>query len=394
MANPSVSKITLTGSIASGTFNVTRPVEFDLAGNNIGGTLNFAYNQVGTSKITSASPATVATVNVNTPNGSFVQGSNVTITTLNLINVASATYTNNGTITNAVITDTDARFLNEGAVSTLTVNSNGFVTLGGSSALSNVVVTKASSVNVAAGTNITTLEVNGDTTVNNAGTIADVTGSAAVTVIGNGEVKKSTNTNVTVPTNGPANVIVNELTGLTSAEGVYSASFHWGSSNGIGTKLVEKPDRYSYFNDGTFFEITVKNADGANLVFNDVFQDFALVSDAGNRDSLKGTSSGRQFEDWNGTNVVGETNFATKLKTGDSNAVFYGVRQTGKTTATGMTRTTGFKANTARKVDVEMTPLAELAPGEYTVTFQAKQQTGVTSSKNLDNVKMIYTFTK
>ncbi len=393
MANPSVSKITLTGPIGAGTFNVTRPVEFDLAGHNIAGTLNFAYNQVGTSKLTSASPATVSTVDVNTPNGSFVQGPNVTITTLNLINVYSSTYTNNGTITNAVITDTDARFLNEGAVSTLTVNSNGFVTLGGSSALSNVVITKASSVNVAAGTTITTLKADGATTVNNAGTIADVTGSAAVTVTGDGEVKKSTNTNVTVPTNGPANVIVNGLTDLTPADGVYSASFRWGSSNGIGTKLVETPDRYSYFNDGTFFEITVKKAGGENLVFNDVFQDFALVSDGGNKDSLKGTDSGRQFEDWNGTNAVAGTNFATKLKTDDSNAVFYGVRQTGKTTAEGMTRTTGFKANTARKVDVEMTPLAGLAAGTYTVTFQAKQQTGATTSDNLNAVQT-YTFTK
>ena len=159
-------------------------MEINLNGNNITGTLNYAFAGAGVSKL--SGNGTVNQVDVNTPLASFNQGAGVTITTLNLINVAPATYTNNGTITTANITDTDARFLNQGTatVSTLNVNTTGFVTLGGNAPITQVVVANAGSVDIAPGTTVTGLVVNGSTTVNNAGVITDLVANEDVIVTG------------------------------------------------------------------------------------------------------------------------------------------------------------------------------------------------------------------
>lgn len=361
-------------------------MEINLNENNIAGTLNYAFGGAGVSKL--SGNGTVNQVDVNTPLASFNQGNGVTITTLNLVNVAPATYTNNGKIITANITDTDARFLNQGnaTVDTLTVNTpiDGTVTLGGDAPLGNVVVTQAGSVDVLGGTIIADLEVNGSTTVNNAGTITGLSGTGEVTVTnsGNGTVEDFTNQNVTVTLPGVADQSLIKGAELVETAGVHSATFTWASTNGVGTKLVEKSNRYNYFNDGAYLDITVKGEAGNNVAFDTLFEDMTLVTDGGNVDSIKGTG-GRQGEDWIGTNASAGTNYATKLKVDNSNSVFYGVRQTGKTTNLGMTRTVGFNAGDSRSIILTLTPKADLEEGIYTVTVQPKQQTGVTSGDNL-----------
>ena len=389
LAISTINKITLSASI-EGDFYVAHPLEINLNGHNITGALNYIYNLPGESRLVSENNvATVSTVKVGTPYASFVQGENVTVTTLNLENVKPGTYTNNGKITTANITDTDARFLNEGSatVDTLNINTAGFVTLGGSSKLDNVIVTKAKSVNIESGTIITKLEVNSATTVNNAGTITELAGAGVVTLTGIGDVTKATNPEVTVPKVTPAKQSLLNLKDLVESAGVYSTSFDWSSTTGVGTKLVEKPDRYNYFNNGAYLDITVKGATGGNVAFETLFDDMTLVTDGGNVDSIKGTD-GRQAEDWAGTD--GE--WKTKLKADESKAVFYGVRQTGTGTTVGDTRTVGFNAGESRKIDLTLTPKANIAPGTYTVTIQPKQQTGVTSGENLGQA-ITYEFT-
>lgn len=385
LANTNITKITLTGAITTGTINtIDRSIEIDLAGFNINPTLTYNHNKGGTSKITtSTGTATVTQVDVNTPAASFIQGSSVTITTLNLFDTKDKTYTNNGTIGTATITDNDARFLNEGTVDDVVLNNAaGNVTLGGNSPIAKVTVTNAESLNVAPGTNINNLEANGATTVNNQGILDNITGSSPVVVNGSGTVKKATNTSVTTPIAGEADQSVVKSTGedLVQAGDVYSASFNWSSKNGVGTKLVEKSGRYNYYNDGAYLDITVKNTEDTNLAFESVFKDMTLITDDGNTDSIKGTA-GRQQEDWKGTDGI----WKTKLKTADSKAVFYGVRQTGTGTTLGTTRTVGFNAGDSRKIDLALTPLENLAAGTYTITVQPKQQTNETSGTNLGN---------
>lgn len=195
MADSSVSAIYLDAPI-TGTFTATRPVDIYLNGNSINGTINFNYGQVGTSSInTNATPATVTEVNVDTPNGSFVNGNNVTITTLNLNDVAGQTFINKGKIATANVKDDNARFLNQGSatVGTLNVNTTGFVTLGGNAAFNNVVVTKAGTVNVSPQTTVNTVTVTStNATVNNNGTVKELASDEDVKVDGTGNVEGST----------------------------------------------------------------------------------------------------------------------------------------------------------------------------------------------------------
>jgi len=152
-----------------------------------------------------------------------------------------------------------------------------------------------------------------------------------------------------------------------------SAQFSWGSTSGIGSGTpYETFGRYNYYTDGAYlnFKIT-KN--GTALNFASIFDELTLQTEASGGsapvDSIKGTESGRQYEDWNGL----QTSYYTKLSrtTGD-NYVFYGVRQTG--TGSDKIRTVGFPSSTTRTVDMVLTPKADLEAGTYTVTIEAKQQ--------------------
>lgn len=223
--------------------------------------------------------------------------------------------------------------------------------------------------------------------IDNAGTIAKIAGTGSVEVSGGGEITQTNNPSVTVPTAGPADQVLTKGNDLIASAGVYSASFDWSSTNGVGTKLVEKSGRYNYFNDGAYLDITVKGASGDNIAFDTLFKDMTLVTDGGNVDSIKGTG-GRQAEDWAGT----DGQWKTKLKADGSKSVFYGVRQAGTGTAVGTTRTVGFNAGDNRTIDLKLTPKADIADGTYTVTIQPKQQTGVTTGVNLGEA-ITYTFT-
>lgn len=108
----------------------------------------------------------------------------------------------------------------------------------------------------------------------------------------------------------------------------------------------------------------------------------SLVTDSGNSDSIKGVAPGRQAEDWAGV----DSQWRTKLKVDGSKSVFYGVRQSGTSTELGKTRTVGFDANVSRKIDLVFTSKADIEPGTYTITINLKQQTGTTSSINLQSL--------
>lgn len=366
-------------------------MEIDLNENNITGTLKFDYPGSGISKLTSSSAVTVENLDVKTPAASFEQGANVTVTNLDLRDVAPKTYTNNGKITTANITDTNARFLNEGTatVGKLTVNTTGFVTLGGNAPLANVVVTQASSVDVLVGTFVSDLQVNAATTVNNAGTIADLTGSGTVTLAGSGEVETVTNENVTVEQSGTANQSLKKSGELSKSGEVYSASFNWSSENGIGSGSVSKhtsPGGYKYFGDGAYLDITVKKGENEYLTFNDVLASLTLQTKAdGAVDSISGNATGRQAADWGKPDA---NHSGTKL-TGNipGKSVFYGVRQNNSNGVA----TVGFNAGEKRDINLTLTPKSDLGVGIYTVTIQPKQQESATVGNNLGEA-ITYTF--
>lgn len=146
-------------------------------------------------------------------------------------------------------------------------------------------------------------------------------------------------------------------------------------------------DRYSYFNDGAYIDITVRRNTGGNLPFVEVLNSMRLKTDGGGWDYTQ-VSEDRQVVDWKG----GETGYYTKLKVPGSNSVFYGIRQIGLGTAVGTTRTVGFNVGDNRKIDLELVPKADIPAGVYTVTIQSKQQTSPTTGV-IQGEAITYTFT-
>lgn len=383
LTNHSVGTIVLAGNLNAPAVSITHLVNLDLGTHTLTGNLDFQVpSQSGTMKLSNGT--LTGNLTVNTPLASFTNSATVSGSTT-ITNVAPGTFTNTGTLHAVTITDADGtRFVNNGTTGTVEVATAGAVTLEGS--IANVIVTTANDSITNKGT-ITNFDAQAPVTLVNTGTVADVKGSSAVAVSGAGEVTKATNTNVTVTPAGVADQSLTKGDELAVSEGVHSTSFTWASTNGVGTNLVEKSGRYSYFNDGAYLDITVKEDNGSNVAFDTLFADMTLVTDDGNVDSIPGTA-GRQLADWTGV----DTGFFTKLKAASSKSVFYGVRQTGQTTAVGMTRTVGFKAGDSRKIDLALTPKEGIANGTYTVTIQPKQQTGVTTGTDLGTAIM-YTFT-
>ncbi len=312
---------------------------------------------------------TVDAANATVNNAATVSG------TITINNVSGNTWNENASGNTILFNDTDAGTnLVIGAgqtVANLTLNGPANVTVPSDATVSSLTVAPTAD----------------GSKIGNAGTILVIGGTGSVEVSGNGTVLKSTNENVTTGKIETPDQKLTEVNELVEAEGIYSSSFTWESTNGIGTKLVEKSGRYNYFSDGAYLDITVKNESGTNLAFNTLFDAMTLQTDGGSVDEIQGTA-GRQLADWNGV----DTGFYTKLKVAESKSVFYGVRQTGQTTAVGMTRTVGFNAGDSRKIDLALTPKAELEAGTYTITIQPKQQVGVTSGVNLGNA-ITYTIT-
>lgn len=351
---------------------VNRVVNLDLGGKNLTGNIKFDTTQPGTINLSNGT--LTGNLTIDTKNASFVNNATVTGTTT-ITNVAPATFTNKGTLGAVTIDDADGtRFVNSGVLGAVTIATNGNVTLGG--ALGTVNVT--GEANITNQGTIADFNAQSAITLFNNGTVTDLTGTGAVALSGTGDVTKATNTNVVVAIAGAPNQELTKSGELVAVvEGKLGATFSWSSENGVGTKLVEKSGRYNYFNDGAYLDITV-GAGAGNVAFNDVFDAMTLQTDGGPIDAIKG-DAGRQLEDWNGTDGA----WRTKLKTAESKAVFYGVRQSGQSTDLGKTRTVGFNAGDSRTIVLTVTPKEDLAPGTYTITIQPKQQTGVTSGDNL-----------
>lgn len=122
---------------------------------------------------------------MNTPGASVVIDQSVTVQgTTNIIDVASATFTNNGTLGNVNITDaTGTRFINNKTIGNVTVDAAGAITLGGN--IPNLTVSKKADLEVVSGAQIGNLIVNtANTTINNKGTITNLKANAAVVVTG------------------------------------------------------------------------------------------------------------------------------------------------------------------------------------------------------------------
>lgn len=284
--------------------------------------------------------------------------------TIDIKEVATGTWNENANGNKLVVNDPTGITLNVGQDNTVAA------IIVSASATDNVVITNNGTV--------TKIDAQAPINLVNNGTVADIVGNSRVVLSGNGVVTKATNTQV-----------VREITDANSSldwedapmliDGMYKGSFVWGSANGIGSKLVEKSGRYNYYNDGAYLEITVR--DGMNEVaFNTLFEDLGLQTDGGTIDSIKG-SSGRQLEDWNSE----RTGFFTKLKAVDSKSIYYGVRQTGTGTDVGKTRTVGFNEGENRLINLYLTPKSDIAPGNYLITFDVKQQKSPTTGESIGN---------
>ncbi|MEO4054129.1 hypothetical protein, partial [Solibacillus sp. CAU 1738] len=179
---------------------------------------------------------------------------------------------------------------------------------------------------------------------------------------------------------------------LVENDGVFSTSFNWGSSLGIGNEGVEisgSPGGYNYYTDGVYLRFQVKQGDAIKK-FAEVFK---TISDGNNKIggmTLK-TNSGdvndmdgslRELADWNGDGGGKVTNLPNP---GGSNYVFYGLIQNN----TVGTKTVGFNANDLRTIEMTLQPLDELMVGTYTITVQVLQQG---KEEVLDTIT--YTFTK
>lgn len=155
----------------------------------------------------------------------------------------------------------------------------------------------------------------------------------------------------------------------------YKASMKWSSSKGIGTNQVEDFGLYSYFEDGSYLEVSLEQ-DGNPIYFAEQFAAMTLQTDGGTVVTIQGTTTGRQAADWGTLNA---NHGGTTLDTNNGKSVFYGVRQN---SALG-TRTVGFEAGDNRQIDLVLTPKVEITPGTYTVTVKAMQQTSTTTGTQL-----------
>lgn len=357
--------IKLTGPITAtaNTVAINKLVNLNLNGQTLTGNVTLTSATAGTLNISAGTITgnlTVDAANATVNNAATVSG------TITINNVSGNTWNENASNNNIVFNDPNL--------------GTNFV-VGAGQTVSSLTLNTPAVVSVSAGATLTTLAVESgaaNTTVNNTGTIADITGTGLVTLAGSGEVKKVTNTGVTIERAGEADLLLTKQDELSKSDRFYGATFFWSSSNGVGTKLVEKSGRYNYFNDGAYLDITVKKDGGSNVAFDTLFEEMTLQTDSGAVDIINGTT-GRQLADWTGV----DTGFSTKLKESNSNAVFYGVRQTGTGTAVGATRTVGFDAGNRRTINFSLTTKENIAAGTYTVTIQPKQQKDVTSGSDL-----------
>lgn len=192
----------------------------------------------------------------------------------------------------------------------------------------------------------------------------------------NAIVTKTVNVGVQDPTSAEPDSYINKGNELTESEGVYSTSFTWGSTNGIGSEEAVTRGDYSYHDDGAYLRFQVKNAAGEVVKFADVFQTIddrnnanggmTLQTNSGNINDMDG--SNREKADWG---VAGFEGYATNLSNSGNN-VFYGLIQD----ATIGTKTVGFASDTERTIVMTLMPKADLAPGTYTVTVEVLQQGG------------------
>lgn len=152
LADDSLRSITLPPSFNLPTdtvIEVNRLVDLDLGGN----TNTYKALTVNTTeggKMT-VKNGTLTDLTVNTPNADFKAGTGLNVTGTTIKDVLSSTFTNEGTLKDVVITDTNGTsFVNEGTVTgTVTVDTTGEVTLGGTTAYK-VEATKAADITVTA----------------------------------------------------------------------------------------------------------------------------------------------------------------------------------------------------------------------------------------------------
>lgn len=178
-----------------------------------------------------------------------------------------------------------------------------------------------------------------------------------------------------------------------SAEGVYSATFKWGSSLGIGTeneKVSGSSGGYNYYTDGAYLRFQVKQ-DEVVKKFSEVFTTvndgnntnggMTLQTNSGNVNDMDGSL--RELADWNATNT-GSTNLFNLV---GSYYVFYGVIQNNEDG----TKTVGFTPNDLRNITMTLQPKEQLEIGTYSLTIEVVQQ-GKEDKGILDRIT--YTFTK
>lgn len=171
----------------------------------------------------------------------------------------------------------------------------------------------------------------------------------------------------------------------------WSASFTWSSSTGIGktqytnNNTTQSEGRYNYYTDGAYLKITLKNKESkAAVPFSSVLNTMTMQTNPSDTaptapiDDMTGNGKGRQHEDWMGT----QTTYYTNLnRTTDDDAIFYGVKQTGKTVDgenknanSGTVRTVGFTAGESRTVNMALTAKTGGSLDGYTLTVEAFQQ--------------------
>ncbi|KAJ52037.1 hypothetical protein CTM_09701 [Clostridium tetanomorphum DSM 665] len=141
IAKDAVRVITLTDNIDVADLTIGHPVDINLNGKTLKANISYNFTLGATVKLDNGTLD--GDLTVNTPNAEFINGSTVT-GTVNIKDVVSGTFVNQGTIANVVITDANGSgFKNDGGTVTgkVTVNTTGAVALGGN--ITNVEVTKA-----------------------------------------------------------------------------------------------------------------------------------------------------------------------------------------------------------------------------------------------------------
>lgn len=372
--DPTVGLVRLDADITHvGTVTATRVVNLDLGGFVLKSDLKFdTSTHFGT--IILSNGTLDGDLEIDTVNASFVNNATVTGTTT-ITNVAPATFTNNGTLGSVTIADADGTRFVQGAganVGDITVATSGAVILEG--VLPTVKVT-GNPIITNRGT-IAELEAQGTVTLVNQGTVTDLSGTGDVNLSGSGEVTGTTNNNVVK--SDEQDSLLTKVGELSESAGVYSTSFTWSSENGIGTKDAKESGAYKYYSDGAFLKFNVVDENDNVLNFNEVFKTYddrnnanggmTLQTNDGTVNDMDG--SNRELADWGDSSKSG---FKTNLP-GDK-SLFYGVIQH----ADYGTKTVGFKSNEDRTIHMTLEPKADLAPGKYTVTVEAVQQTTNTS---------------